>query len=60
MTTGITGQKICTLRRDEKCDVTWHHWAGKGYRSSVKNKRVPIRIAGAPHKTSRVKFRRQS
>jgi hypothetical protein len=30
MTTGITGQKTCILRTDEKYDATWHHWAGKG------------------------------
>jgi hypothetical protein len=29
MTTGITGQKTCILRTDEKYHVTWHHWAGK-------------------------------
>jgi hypothetical protein len=31
MTTGISGQKTCILRIDEKYDATWHHWAGKGY-----------------------------
>jgi hypothetical protein len=30
MTTGITGQKTCTLRTDENYDATWHQWAGKG------------------------------
>jgi hypothetical protein len=30
LTTGITGQKTCIFRTDEKYDATWHHFAGKG------------------------------
>jgi hypothetical protein len=30
MSIAVTGQKTCILRKDEKCDATRRHWAGKG------------------------------
>jgi hypothetical protein len=35
MITGISGQKTCILRTDEKYYATWHHWAGKGCEHST-------------------------